>query len=329
MRQHETPVREPRSANEQVSGGAGMTSAASTSDWSAVLAQFEGWLAPRRLAARSRGTYLQRAGRFCAFVHARASAGDGPPLEQVLADRHQLSYAARDWRLQLLTVDKATISTVNVSLAALAALGESRGLGPLEVDRVDQPRQAPAALDRAQARDLLRTAQRTSVREHALVSLLHATGLRISEAAALDVNDVPTTARTGQVLVRAGKGAKPRTVPLTGNALAAVRAWLSTDEHQPGRRAALPAAAAGERALWIGQRGRLSVRQLQRTLEHLGRSAGLEGFTAHQLRHTAATRWLRSGIDLVIVAAARPRRPGNHPPLHPPHPPRPRRRRRR
>lgn len=269
---------------------------------SRVLADFGAWLAPRRLAERSRGTYLQRAARFLAFLEQCTEPGVDRDLAGVLSDGQSFSYAGRDWRRHLLTVDKAPPSTVNVSLAALAALGESRGLGRFEVDRVEQVRRAPAALSDQHARLLLRVAQRTAPREHALVALLHATGLRISEAAALDVDDVPTTARTGQVIVRAGKGEQPRTVPLVGKALTAVRAWLSPGPGPAGRRADILGANDDEPALWVGRRGRLSVRQLQRTVGVLAGQAGLAGVTAHQLRHTAATSWLRGGVDVVTVA---------------------------
>lgn len=286
-----------QNGDEHVSSGGEVPGSLTASQ---VLADFRQWLAPRRLAERSRGTYLQRAARFCAFLEQCTDSGVDRDLAGVLSDGHSLSYAGRDWRRHLLTVDKAPPSTVNVSLAALAALGESRGLGRFEVDRVEQVRRAPAALSDQQARDLLRAAQRTAPREHALVALLLATGLRISEAAALDVDDVPTTARTGQVMVRAGKGAKPRVVPLTGRALAAVRSWLH-DSRQDGR-GLTTTPTTRDPALWLGRNGRLSVRQLQRSLSLVGGAAGMEHFTAHQLRHTAATRWLRAGVDVVTVA---------------------------
>jgi site-specific recombinase XerD len=105
---------------------------------------------------------------------------------------------------------------------------------------------------------------------------------------------VPTTERTGAVYVRAGKGERPRTVPLPVDARTQLRRWLE-------ERARHPAARLGEPALWRGRRGRLSPRQLQRIVTDLGAAAGLE-VTAHTLRHTAATRWLRAGVDVVVVA---------------------------
>jgi len=87
--------------------------------------------------------------------------------------------------------------------------------------------------------------------------------------AALGVDDVSTTGRTGMVHVRAGKGEPPRSIPLTGSALAPVRAWLSTDPLLADCRGALPAAAVTP-VVWVGRTGRLSVRSLQRDVARLG-----------------------------------------------------------
>jgi len=161
---------------------------------------------------------------------------------------------------------------------------------------MDQPARAPRALGEDEVRRLLRAARRTgSTRDRALLALLSGTGLRLAEAAALDVDDVPTTERTGAVHVRAGKGERPRTVPLLADARTQLRRWI--DE-----RTDHPAAQRGEDGLWLGRRGRLTARQLQRIVAQLGADARLTDFSAHILRHTAATRWLRAGADVVVVA---------------------------
>ena len=90
------------------------------------------------------------------------------------------------------------------------------------------------------------------------------------------------------------RGQRPRTVPLPVDARTQLRRWLSEREQHPAGR-------PGEPALWLGRRGRLSPRQLQRVVTALGAGAGLE-VSPHTLRHTAATRWLRAGVDVVVVA---------------------------
>jgi len=135
-----------------------------------------------------------------------------------------------------------------------------------------------------------RAARRTgSTRDRALLTLPYGTGLRLAEATALDVDDVPTTERTGAVHVRAGQGERPRTVPLPADARSLLRRWLT-------ERANHPAAQRGEPALWLGRRDRLSARQLQCIVAELGADARLVDVSAHTLRHTAATRWLTRSV---------------------------------
>src|SRR5450759_3345490 len=192
--------------------------------------------ATRRVSARTRATYAERAGRLLGWLDDDAASVEGDPL----ADSDAFTPAARDRWAYLLTVAKAAPATVHVSLAALVALGECLGLGPPDVARVDQP----AGLVLAQGAG---SARRPSDRldpgpGRAPLALLSATGLRLAEAAALDVDDVPTAERTGAVHVRAGKRERPRTVPLPTDARRLLRRWLT-------ERARHPAARRGEPAL--------------------------------------------------------------------------------
>ena len=87
------------------------------------------------------------------------------------------------------------------------------------------PRSLPRALTLADTESLLETEDEGHLpeRERALFELLYATGLRVSEAAALDVEDVDLTAR---MLRAQGKGRKERIVPFGETAEDALRAWL-------------------------------------------------------------------------------------------------------
>jgi integrase/recombinase XerC len=111
------------------------------------------------------------------------------------------------------------------------------------------------------------------------VVLMLFTALRISEAVALDVDDVRILTRKG-VLVVLGKGEVQREVPL--NAL--VRQVL--DEWFDARK---DVAADGERALFVSRTGgRLSARSADRDVRLVAAGAGLE-LSAHTLRHTCLT----------------------------------------
>jgi len=129
-------------------------------------------------------------------------------------------------------------------------------------------------------------------RDEALLNLLLYTGLRVSEAAALRVEDVVLNARSGKVIVRSGKGRKYREVPLHREARDPLRAYL---EVRPD---------ASTDVLFLSRSQEpLGVRGIQMRLRALGKAAGGE-VTPHRLRHTFATRLLReAGTDLVTVAA--------------------------
>jgi site-specific recombinase XerD len=129
------------------------------------------------------------------------------------------------------------------------------------------------------------------------MELLLCTGLRIGELADLDTADVRLTQRTGELIIRHGKGDRRRIVPLNRSARAALRPWLTERLQHPSA----PARDGG--ALWISRTGeQLSVRSISKLVTNVMAAAGVEE-TAHGLRHTLATRLVRDhGRDLALVA---------------------------
>ncbi len=132
-----------------------------------------------------------------------------------------------------------------------------------------------------------------AVRNHALVELLYATGIRVGELTGLDIDDLNPERRTLTVI---GKGNKERTVPYGQPAAAAVDAWLRRG------RPALATAESGP-ALFLGQRGRrVDQRQVRSVVSGLFEGLGDTGATGpHALRHSAATHLLDGGADLRAV----------------------------
>ncbi|MGO4383481.1 tyrosine recombinase XerC [Specibacter sp. RAF43] len=131
------------------------------------------------------------------------------------------------------------------------------------------------------------------LRNHAMVELLYATGIRVGELAGMDVDEVDLERRTLKVL---GKGNKERTVPFGVPAADAVRRWLLAGRpavHQP----------AGGHALFLGKRGaRIDQRQVRSVVAQALRALGDTSATGpHTLRHTAATHLLDGGADLRAV----------------------------
>jgi len=213
---------------------------------------------------------------------------------------HARDYTVRDYRTHLIDTRKAKPASANLALAALDSFYRWVGLGPARIRRDELPQAAPRALTVEQTRRLLRTAERAAqtgtaggVRDRAIITLLLFTGLRIGELAALDVGDVAVSARKGLVTVRRGKGDRYRQVPLNTDARDALDAWLT-------KRATLP--GNDSPALLLSLKGqRLSTRAIDLTVRQLAQQAELQA-SAHTLRHTCLTRFVRAGNDIVLVA---------------------------
>jgi integrase/recombinase XerD len=135
-------------------------------------------------------------------------------------------------------------------------------------------------------------------RDRAILEALYGAGLRISELVALDVDDVDLD--EGVVVVRAGKGAKGRRVPLGRAARKAVGGYLVRTRPE------LAARAPGGRtqmALFLNARGgRLSRQGCWKILKGHARGAGLgRRVSPHTLRHSFATHMLDAGADIRVV----------------------------
>ncbi|MET9198952.1 site-specific tyrosine recombinase XerD [Gordonia sp. NPDC003585] len=131
-----------------------------------------------------------------------------------------------------------------------------------------------------------------ALRDRALLELLYSCGARISEAIALDVDDLDVNARA--VLLR-GKGGKERVVPVGGPAAEAIDAYLVR-----GRPALV---SRSEPAVFLNARGgRLSRQSAWQVLVTAAERAGLDkAVSPHTLRHSFATHLLDGGADVRVV----------------------------
>lgn len=127
------------------------------------------------------------------------------------------------------------------------------------------------------------------LRDRAILELMYATGARVSEVVALDVDDV-----IDSELVRLfGKGSKERVVPIGGFAQEAIRAYLART------RPALN--TKGTAALFLNQRGsRLSRQSIWQIISDAAATSGLS-VSPHTLRHSFATHLLQGGADVRVV----------------------------
>lgn len=162
------------------------------------------------------------------------------------------------------------------------------------------PRALPSVLRVDQAVAVMEAARRgaaegdpVALRDHAVVELLYATGVRVAELCGLDVDDVDPSRRVVRVL---GKGRWERVVPYGVPAERALRAWLDGGRPHLAR----PGSPA---ALFLGARGgRLDPRTARRVVSRtVGAVPGAPRVGPHGLRHSAATHMLEGGADLRSV----------------------------
>ncbi len=150
---------------------------------------------------------------------------------------------------------------------------------PLSVTEVDELLEQPMKRNSPEAR-----------RDRAMLELLYATGLRVTELVSLDVDDVNMS---GPYVRCMGKGSKERTIPIHEQAAGAV-----TDYLNEGR--AVLVKARKENALFVNRRGERLTRQgFWLILKQYAKEANITSpVTPHTLRHSFATHMLRGGAPL-------------------------------
>jgi integrase/recombinase XerD len=164
------------------------------------------------------------------------------------------------------------------------------------LDLPRQPRLLPETLTVAEVEALLEAAP--DLRARALLELLYAAGLRVSEALGLDLEDLSLDGGVVRVI---GKGDKERLVPVGDVALDWLGAWIR--EGRPALVALHHVEPVRGGPLFLGDRGaRLARQQAFAVVKVAARRAGLpERVSPHTLRHSFATHLLEGGADLRIV----------------------------
>ncbi|MBM3219471.1 MAG: tyrosine recombinase XerC [Candidatus Rokubacteria bacterium] len=219
------------------------------------LRQFEAFLAAEHLTPRELTARHIRA--FLVSLHARGL--DPASIQRKLA-------AVRSW------------------LKFLVRRGVLERNPAREVRGPRLPRKQAAFLDPDEAGALV---EATSIRDRAMLELLYASGLRVSELCGLDLEHVDDGAKTVRVL---GKGRKVREVPFGDKAARALAAWWKERGDVDG-------------PLFVARRGgRLGPREVYGVVRRAARAAGItRAIGPHTLRHSFATHLLTGGADLRSV----------------------------
>lgn len=249
------------------------------------LALYLTWLDRTGLSEGTRDVYATRATQFITWLEGR-----GPEYFDALTDTDVRDYAVKEYRRELLVTAKKAPATVQLHMSSIGSFFDHLGLGKPEGVAVEVPAAGREGLRENDLRKLMLAMKRRGPRDYAIGAGLENTGVRVSELAAIDLDDFTITDRTGQLLARFGKGGKPRTVPLNSAVRVAWRAWLDVRPETP-EHGALFTNRSG---------GRLGVRSLQRTLHDAGASVGVH-VTPHILRHTFGRNLLADGADIAVV----------------------------
>ena len=258
--------------------------------------QIERYLEELRRTAASRHTidaYAADLRQFLEFLSPPRSEPPPPPAIDVLVVREWLAGLYRD---------QLTVVTIRRKLAAVRGLFGfllREGVVAVNAGRIVRtpkaPQKLPAVMTAEQANALIdgvasgRIERPFPARDRAMFELLYGCGLRASELAGLDLEDVDRY--DGWVRV-GGKGRKERQVPLPRKAREALDGYLSA---RPVVR--------GQRALFLNhRRGRLTDRGLRGIVKlYATLLAGDPSIHPHSLRHAYATHLLADGADLRAI----------------------------
>jgi integrase/recombinase XerD len=194
-----------------------------------------------------------------------------------------------------------------VAVRGLHAFAAAEGLASGDPARPVRPpappRRLPRAIPLTEVERLLEAAATGDgprpLRDRALLELLYATGARISEATALDIDDLdlrpvrPATARLS------GKGGKQRIVPVGSYARQALEHYLV--RARPSLATAARRASASPAVFLNARGGRLTRQGAWAVLRAAAQRAGIAEVSPHTLRHSFATHLLDGGADVRVV----------------------------
>jgi integrase/recombinase XerD len=260
-----------------------------------LLDQFMDHLALERgLSVNTRQAYAHDLTEFLAFLSRRGRAGI-----QAVERRDILDFLMESKQKGLAAASLARrLVAIKVFFRHLAREGL---LATNVADAMDSPRLwkiLPPTLTIEEVDRLLAAPDPSTVRgrrDRAILETFYATGLRVSELAALTLESLHFDAEYVRCV---GKGDKERVVPIGGRAMAAVRAWL-----ERGRPAYAPRGGGASRAVFLSRLGKpLSRVTLWRHIRTYARRAGIrKEISPHTLRHSFASHLLAHGASLRVI----------------------------
>ena len=241
----------------------------------------------KRASENTRSSYLRDLRQFSAYCGERGIA-----LEDVTAE------IVEQYSRHLLSRGRS-VSTVTRAVASLRSFygyllrrgwvrdDPAKGIVPGKVTR-----KLPQILTSKEVELFLEQPDRTDpkgIRDHAMLELLYATGIRVSELIALDVNSLNLTGG----FLRCGAPGKERIIPLYATTVKALERYLKEVRPQL-------IDGPQEEALFVNMNGgRMSRQGFWKIIKHYQEKAGIQKeITPHTLRHSFAAHLLENGADL-------------------------------
>lgn len=246
----------------------------------------------RGLSANTRQSYKRDLKKYCAFLQ----------LQQVTAWQAVDRFVVLDFLAQLHQEQSATsvIRMISSLRGFHQFLRQEKIVDHDPMQHIDSPKKAqklPDTLSVQEVTQLIETpdvATPLGLRNRAILEVMYATGLRVSELIGLKLGDLHLAIGLLQTL---GKGEKERIVPLGDYAIEWLTKYLETARPQ------LLKANVEELHVFVNHRGKPLTRQgVWKNLKQIVQEAGItKTITPHTLRHSFATHLLENGADLRIV----------------------------
>ncbi len=232
----------------------------------------------RNLAPSTIDAYTYHVGKFAAFIGQQAKQLEAATPEDV-----------RDYQLHLIEVRKVSFSSFNQAVCSLRFLYSVTLPKPWPVAMIPfgkRPRRLPTVLAPAEVDALLTCTP--NLKHRTFLILLYAAGLRLAEAASLQIPDIDSQRMQLRIV---GKGNKQRLVPISPRLLTELRTyWKQYRPPQylfPGKTPDRPYAATS----------------IQKAIKVAARQAKIaKTVTPHVLRHSYATGLLEAGVDLLTIS---------------------------
>ncbi|AIF69384.1 recombinase XerC [Palaeococcus pacificus DY20341] len=181
--------------------------------------------------------------------------------------------------------------SLHLVVQALKAYFRFEGLDE-EAERLKSPKvpkSLPKSLKQDEVRRLLEAIPPTRMRDRLVVFLLYTSGLRVSELCNLKVKDIDF--ERSLLVVRGGKGAKDRIVPIPKPVVEEIKRYLSTRDDE-------------SEYLFVEDRrkakDKISPKTVWYLLRKYGEKSGVK-VTPHMLRHSFATHMLENGVDIRAI----------------------------